>query len=56
MVSESEENTVFTTHSGLYEFAVMPFGQCNAPATFQPVMETVLAGLAQDTCTVYVPG
>ena len=54
MSPESIEKTAFATHSGLYEFAVMPFGLCNAPATFQRLMETVLAGLARDACMVYL--
>ena len=54
MSPESIEKTAFATHSGLYEFAVMPFGLCNAPATFQQLMETVLAGLARDACMVYL--
>ena len=53
MEPQSQEKTAFTTHSGLYEFRVMPFGLCNAPATFQLLMETVLAGLVRDSCLVY---
>ena len=51
---ESMYKTAFTTHSGLYELAVMPFGLCNAPTTFQRLMEMLLARLAQDTCTVHL--
>ena len=54
MEAHSREKTTFLTHSGLYEFRVMPFGLCNAPATFQRLMETVLAGLARDSCMVYL--
>ena len=32
---EAKPKTAFATHSGLFQFAVMPFGLCNTPATFE---------------------
>ena len=54
MAPDSQQKTAFCSHSGHYEFTVMPFGLCNAPATFQRLMETVLAGLARERCIVYL--
>ena len=35
--------TAFTTSLGQWEFLVMPFGMCDAPATFQKLMDKVFA-------------
>jgi hypothetical protein len=51
---EDKEKTAFSTGSGLYQFNVMPFGLCNAPAIFERLMEFVLRGLTWKTCLVYL--
>jgi hypothetical protein len=39
---EDVHKTAFRTHDSLYEFLVMSFGLCSAPATFQALMNDVL--------------
>ena len=51
---KDREKTAFCTYEGLYEFKVMPFGLCNAPATFQRLMDMILAGLQWSQCLVYL--
>ncbi|GFW85399.1 retrovirus-related Pol polyprotein from transposon 297 [Trichonephila clavipes] len=52
---EDREKTAFTSGQELWQFKVMPFGLCNAPATFERLMETVLKGLTFEAC-LYLPG
>lgn len=51
---EDREKTAFTAGDGLWQFTVMPFGLCNAPATYERLMETVLRGLIGKVCLVYL--
>ena len=50
---EARVKTAFATHSGLFQFRVMPFGLCNA-ATFERLMDRVLQGLRWSRCLVYL--
>lgn len=45
VAEKDRAKTAFCTTGGLYKFNVMPFDLCNAPATFQCLMDLVLAGL-----------
>ena len=54
MSPEDQEKTAFCTPEGLFEFTVIPFGLCNAPATFQRLMDLVLSGLQWTECLVYL--
>ena len=49
-----KDKAAFVTHKGLFNFKVLPFGLCNAPATFERLMERVLQGLLWQTCLVYI--
>ncbi|BHF81940.1 hypothetical protein SprV_0802507500 [Sparganum proliferum] len=46
--------TTFTVPQGLFEFQTLPFGLCNAAATFQRLMYRVLRHLIPYKCLVYL--
>ena len=48
--------TAFSTLNGHYEYALMPFGLKNAPATFQRLMDNVQRGLQGTELFVYLDG
>ena len=55
VAEEDRDKTAFTVGGmGLYRFLTMPFGLCNAPATFQRLMERVLAGLQWEIAVLYI--
>lgn len=51
---KDQEKTAFITPDGLYQFKVMPFGLCNAPATFERMMDSLLHGFKWSTCLCYL--
>ena len=44
----------FVTSYGLYEYAVLPLGLCNAPSTFQRLMNDVMGEYIDDFMLVYL--
>ena len=55
MAEESRQYTAFTVGSmGVYEFLRMPFGLCNAPATFQHLMQECLGELNLTYTLIYL--
>ena len=55
IAEQDKEKTAFRTSSGqLFKFNQVPFGLCNAPATFSRLMDRVLAGLHWETCLFYL--
>ncbi|CAI5470594.1 unnamed protein product [Closterium sp. Yama58-4] len=54
MADNSIHKTAFRTRYGSYEYLVMLFGLCNAPATFQAEMNHILRPLLDECVVVYL--
>ena len=54
MANDSMEKTAFCTNLGQWEYLVMPFGLCNAPRTFQRLMNTILQRKINSCILVYL--
>uniref|UniRef100_A0A673WIT2 Reverse transcriptase domain-containing protein n=1 Tax=Salmo trutta TaxID=8032 RepID=A0A673WIT2_SALTR len=51
---EARAKTAFSTNRGHWQFKVLCFGLCNAPATFERLMDRVLDGIPRQQCLVYL--
>jgi hypothetical protein len=51
---EDQEKTTFTCPYGTFAFRRMPFGLCNAPATFQRCMMSIFSDMIEDTMEVFM--
>ena len=49
-----EEKTTCRTRYGSFEFLVMPFGLCNAPATFMTLMNNIFHEYLDDFVVIYI--
>ena len=55
MAPELQQYTAFMVGNlRFYEFICMPFGLCNAPATFQHLMQNMLGELKHTYCVIYL--
>ena len=48
------DKTTYVTRRGTFQIKVMPFGLCNAPDTFQQLMNVAMIGLDSEVCLVYL--
>ena len=54
VANKDKEKTAFITHEGLYQFKVLPFGLCSAPATFQRTIDALLSNIKWEFCIPYI--
>ncbi|KAD4585817.1 hypothetical protein E3N88_23418 [Mikania micrantha] len=54
IASEDQERTTFTCPYGTYAYRRMPFGLCNAPATFQRCMVAIFQDMIESSMEIFM--
>ncbi|KAM2976470.1 hypothetical protein FF2_013535 [Malus domestica] len=54
VASEHQEKTTFTCPFGIFAYRRMPFGLCNAPATFQRCMVSIFSDMIEKIIEVFM--
>lgn len=52
--SEDKDKTTITCPYGTFAYQVLPFGLCNAPATFQTMVFSIFSKLVHDVVEIYM--
>ena len=51
---ENHDKTTFICPLGTFAYWILPFGLCNAPATFQRIVLTIFSELVHDAVEIYM--
>ena len=54
LAKDASKKTAFITRYGLFEYTVLPLGLCNAPLTFQKLMNSVMGEYIDNFMLVYL--